>query len=370
MEQETQSLLDFSWDENVEAIMGNEVQPSEEGVLEQFQEIKLSVEEEDEKTQQKEEAPKKDAQPKQVELKVEKEPDFTPQEEGNNSIYYDVYKDLKDYGILKNVELNEDIKDLTADQLAQLYDEDYNLEVQKRLEEFANEDPELKDLIRFRMAGGSVRDFVSHAQTEPVVPEGDINDEEFQDNIIRYQLAREGWDADEIEDRLEHLTKNGKKESTAKKYASRLQEERDLERERLLEEQERRKFNQIQQENNFKNEVSAILQQNNEINGYKIANKEKQGIYDFITRRNIKVNENQAVTGFQKKLAETLQDNKKVVLLAKMLMNDFNFKDFEKQVETQVTKKVKSNLENRKGLKSTSFGSSTKSLNLSDIFGN
>lgn len=357
MNEQTNGLLGFDWDENVESVLSevqSEETPLNDGVT-MPEEVKLSVEEDnthEHEVTQKEEKPEQKVEPV-------------------NSIYTDVYKDLKDYGIIKNVEL-EDVGNLSAADLEEIYQKDYELEVEKRLKEWSStQDKDFQDFIRFKINGGNTRDFLNHvSSTEDYLPEGNIEDENFQDDIIRYQLAyREGWDAEEVEERLEQLTNNGKKANTAAKYYQRIEQEKELERERLLEEQERRKYQAIQQENEFKNNVSQVLQASSEINGYKIANKEKQGIYDFITKRSIRVNDTQAVTGFQKKLAEALQDNKKVVLLAKMLMNDFNFKDFEKQVETKVTKQVKSNLENRTGLKSnSSSGSSTNRLNLSSIF--
>lgn len=357
MNEQTNGLLGFDWDENVESVLSevqSEETPLSDGVT-MPEEVKLSVEEDN------------TPEPEVTQQEVEPEQKVEPV----NSIYTDVYKDLKDYGIIKNVEL-EDVGNLSAADLEEIYQKDYELEVEKRLKEWSStQDKDFQDFIRFKLNGGNTRDFLNHvSSTEDYLPEGNIEDENFQDDIIRYQLAyREGWDAEEVEERLEQLTNNGKKANTAAKYYQRIEQEKELERERLLEEQERRKYQAIQQENEFKNNVSQVLQASSDINGYKIANKEKQGIYDFITKRSIRVNDTQAVTGFQKKLAEALQDNKKVVLLAKMLMNDFNFKDFEKQVETKVTKQVKSNLENRTGLKSnSSSGSSTNRLNLSSIF--
>lgn len=356
MNEQTNGLLGFDWDENVESVLSevqSEETPLNEGVTVP-EEVKLSVEQEN-------------TPEPEVTQEVEPEQKVEPV----NSIYTDVYKDLKDYGIIKNVEL-EDVGNLTAADLEEIYQKDYELEVEKRIKEWSStQDKDFQDFVRFKLNGGNTRDFLNHvSSTEDYLPEGNIEDENFQDDIIRYQLSyREGWDAEEVEERLEQLTNNGKKAYTAAKYYQRIEQEKELERERLLEEQERKKYQAIQQENEFKNNVSQVLQASSDINGYKIANKEKQGIYDFITKRSIRVNDTQAVTGFQKKLAEALQDNKKVVLLAKMLMNDFNFKDFEKQVETKVTKQVKSNLENRTGLKSnSSSGSSTNRLNLSSIF--
>ena len=357
MNEQTNGLLGFDWDENVESVL-SEVQSEDTHLNEDVtvpEEVKLSVEQEN-------------TPEPEVTQEVEPEQKVEPV----NSIYTDVYKDLKDYGIIKNVEL-EDVGNLTAADLEEIYQKDYELEVEKRIKEWSStQDKDFQDFVRFKLNGGNTRDFLNHvSSTEDYLPEGNIEDENFQDDIIRYQLSyREGWDAEEVEERLEQLTNNGKKAYTAAKYYQRIEQEKELERERLLEEQERKKYQAIQQENEFKNNVSQVLQASSDINGYKIANKEKQGIYDFITKRSIRVNDTQAVTGFQKKLAEALQDNKKVVLLAKMLMNDFNFKDFEKQVETKVTKQVKSNLENRTGLKSnsSSSGSSTNRLNLSSIF--
>ena len=68
------------------------------------------------------------------------------------------------------------------------------------------------------------------------------------------------------------------------------------------------------------------------------------------------------------KLNKVFKEPSKLVLLAKILKSDFDFKDFKKKVETETTNKVKSNLENRKGLVKSSVGSSTDKINLAEIF--
>ena len=344
---ETNSLTNFNWDENINTseIFGEDSFGEPEEVTEEVEE---EVENEEVEEDISEEIKNKTLE---------------------TTIYDDVYKDLKDYGILKHVNIEED-EQLTPERLQELYEQDYDEEVNARINNWANNelDEEAKAFIKFKRSGGKTKDFLQVYSNTSDLPEGDIEDENFQDEIIRYQLRKEDYDHDEIEDVLETLTNNGKKKQRASRYYEKIEKQIEAEREELLNKQEEAKKQAILQEQSFRNGIKETLTSNKSINGFKIADKEKNQLFDFLTKKSIKVNNNYSVTPFQKKLSEVFQDTNKLVVLAKILNSDFDFKDFKKQVETETTRKVKSNLENRKGLVNSSVGSSTKGLNLSDIF--
>lgn len=364
MEKEN-SLLDFSWDEspNFESLMGGGeevVETTDEVVQEETTNTTEDVASEDSDV----EKPKTTKTPKETKVEEVKEDNTT------TTIYDDVYKDLKEYGVLKHVTIEDGVS-LDAEKLAELYEEDYEEEIKSRLNNWATKelDEDAQAFIKFKRAGGKTQDFLNlYSKNNSSYPQGDINDEDFQDEIIRYQLRQDEWDIDEIEDRLETLTNNGKKGAISKKYYERLEAQISKERDELVHRQEQAKRDAIIQEQSFKEGIKEVLDTNQEINGFKINNKEKTQLLSFLTSRSIKIGEDRAITGFQKKLAETFQDTNKLVLLAKLLSNDFDMSDFKKSVVTQETKRIKSNLENRKGLTNSSFGSSTTSVSLSDIF--
>lgn len=351
------SLDNFSWDDlniNMEDLVND---------------TESTVEEPTQPNQPSEIEPTKQQEEENLEEVDLNKTEETKKEEQVNetSIYDDVYKDLKDYGVLKHVNIEEN-ESLTPERLKELYEQDYESEVSQRLKNFADNElgDEGKKLIRFIQSGGKVSNFVSlYKDTE--IPEGNIEDENFQDDLIRYQLKKEEYDHDEIEDFIENLTNSGKKAIRAKRIFERLSAEKERQREKAIFEQEEAKKARIRENNAYRETIKNTLSENKEINGFKINDKEKNELYHFITNPNVPSGESYT-TGIMDKLNQVFKEPSKLVLLAKILKSDFDFKDFKKKVETETTNKVKSNLENRKGLVKSSVGSSTDKINLAEIF--
>lgn len=288
---------------------------------------------------------------------------------GHNSIYTDVYKDLKETGLFKHVEIEED-EDIDADRLFELQQEEYETEMQKRLENWAtNElDEDAKAFIKFKTQGGDTQEFFKAYSKGSELPTGDIEDENFQDEVIRFQLKEEGWDRDEIEDRINYLTDSGRKQKVAEKYNEKIKEKEEKNRQSIVKQAEQNKLLVKQQKEQFKNTLKDTLEEIEEINGFKIAKEEKAKLLNLLTKEDHKISETKSITGFQKQLAEVFQDSKKLILLAKLIETDFDMTDFEKKVRTKTTKQVKSNLEQRKSLRPNNSGSSLDGSSLADLF--
>jgi hypothetical protein len=374
VETQNNELLTFDWEGNetenffgvepeksevqkiVEEIKKNEPTPQDNKVTQKKSKEEVQGEEEDDFFEVEEKITKQD----------EAQEDAL-QEEGG--IYKDVYNDLKEHGIFKHVELEEG-EEIDADKLFELQEEEYETEVSERLKAWASEelDDDAKAFIKFKREGGNTADFFSVYKSSSDVPTGTIEDEDYQDEVIRYQLKQEGWDRDEIEDRLAYLTDNGKKEKVAEKYDVKIKQEEDKKKQTLLKQAEQQKLVSKEQEETFKSNVKETLESVDEVSGFKITLQDKQKILNFLTKKEHKISDTRAITGFQKKLAEVFQDTNKMVLLAKLVESDFDMSDFEKQVTTKKTKQVKSNLEQRKGMRPSNSGSSLKGSNLADLF--
>ena len=287
----------------------------------------------------------------------------------NPNFYTDVYKDLKESGIFKHVEIDED-EELDADRLYELQQEEIETEVGARLQSWANEDldEDAQAFIKFKLEGGDTSEFFKIYQNSSEFTLGDIEDEDYQDNLIRYQLKKEGWDKDEIEDRLEYLTETDKKAKFAEKYHDRLEKELKQEKQILQEQLERQKQQAKQQEEEFKNNIKDILTTNTTIRGLKISEKDKNTIFNFLTKKDQKVDGNVTVTGFQRKLSEVFKDPNKIVLLAKIVNDDFDFSSIEKSSVTKKTKEVKRNIENRQSMRPSGSGSSSGANSLASLF--
>ena len=292
----------------------------------------------------------------------------TPKDPTSASFYEDVYKDLKEAGIFKHAEL-EDGEELDADRLYELQQEEIEAEVSSRLDSWASEelDEDAKAFIKFKIQGGNTSDFFKTYQNTSEITPGDIEDEDYQDTLIRYQLNKEGWDKDEIEDRLEFLTESNKKAKFAERYHDRFMKEQAQEKQALTKQAEEQKTRAKQQEEQFRTSIKDILDSNKEINGIKFTDKDKGNLVNFLTKKE-KLEDGRVITGFQKKLSESFNDPKKIALLAKILNDDFDFSSFEKSAITKKTKEIKRNIEQRQSMRPSGSGSSSGANSLASLF--
>lgn len=378
---EENGLLSFDWENDTEDFFGIKEASGVPPVKTKEKEVE---ETDDEDTTTVESGDKTKPKGKTKEIEVEEDDSFFGDDEddnddsgsssnsgqGSGSIYNDVFKDFKEQGLFKHVEIQED-EELDADRLFELQNEEYEAEVATRLKAWATQDldDDAKAFIKFKTEGGSTEDFFNTYMKSLEVPSnGDIEDEDYQDEIIRYQLKEEGWDRDEIEDRLAYLTDQGRKQKVAEKYSEKLKEKDQKSKQALLKNAETQKTNLREQEEQYKNNIKSVLEETEEISGFKISKEDKSKILNFLTKKDQKISDTKSVTGFQKKMAEVFQDTNKMILLAKLVQSDFDMTDFEKQAKTKQTRKVKSNLEQRKSLRPNNSGSSLEGSSLAELF--
>ena len=370
-------LMDFNWDEGgADSFFGlNEFgdenkTPAQQATPAQADELEETEDTDKPESEDKTKSKKKDEEEKVSFFEEEADEDKSKEKTStaDGSIYEDVYKDLKEAGIFKHVEL-EDGEELDADRLYELQQEEIEAEVTSRLDAWASQelDEDAKAFIKFKIQGGDTSEFFKTYQSTSEITLGDIEDEDYQDNLIRYQLQKEGWDKDEIEDRLEFLTESNKKSKFVERYHDRLIKEQEKEKQALVKQAEEQKIKAKQQEEQFKVSIKDTLDTNKEINGIKFTDKDKNNLINFLTKKE-KLEDGRVITGFQKKLSESFNDPKKIALLAKILNDDFDFSSFEKSAITKKTKEIKRNIEQRQSMRPTGSGSSSGANSLASLF--
>ena len=370
-------LMDFNWDEGgADSFFGlNEFgdenkTPAQQATPAQADELEETEDTDKPESEDKTKSKKKDEEEKVSFFEEEADEDKSKEKTStaDGSIYEDVYKDLKEAGIFKHVEL-EDGEELDADRLYELQQEEIEAEVTSRLDAWASQelDEDAKAFIKFKIQGGDTLEFFKTYQSTSEITLGDIEDEDYQDSLIRYQLQKEGWDRDEIEDRLEFLTESNKKSKFAEKYHNRLVQEQEKEKQALVKQAEEQKARAKQQEEQFKTSIKETLDTNKEINGIKFSDKDKNELINFLTKKE-KLEDGRVVTGFQRKLSESFSDPKKIALLAKILNDDFDFSSFEKSAITKKTKEIKRNIEQRQSMRPSGSGSSSGANSLASLF--
>lgn len=362
------SLMDFNWDESgADSFFGLNEFGEESKPAEEEKTPKSVVQTTPPPATETIESDKEEVE-KQEDLSFFEEDKTKKESTTDNAFYEDVYKDLKEAGIFKHVEL-EDGEELDADRLYELQQEEIEAEVTSRLDAWASQelDEDAKAFIKFKIQGGDTSEFFKTYQNTSEITLGDIEDEDYQDNLIRYQLQKEGWDKDEIEDRLEFLTESNKKSKFAERYHDRLIKEQEKEKQALVKQAEEQKIRAKQQEEQFRASIKDTLDTNKEINGIKFTDKDKGNLINFLTKKE-KLEDGRVITGFQKKLSESFNDPKKIALLAKILNDDFDFSSFEKSAITKKTKEIKRNIEQRQSMRPTGSGSSSGANSLASLF--
>lgn len=369
---EQESLVDFDWEENIDFFgIENTGDESPETIsTEPEKESEEDVEEES--SEPNKNKPSEEDEPIDFfDTSEEEEPkgEGNPQDPQSTSLYTDLYKDLKETGVFKHIELEED-EDLTIERFLEIQEEEYEQEIESRLEKFVSEtlNEDARAMIKFIRDGGSTKEFFETYKEATGIPEGDLEDESYQDSIIRHQLEQEGWDNDEITDRIEFLTESGRKAKVAAKYEEKVQEDREQAKKDLIKKQEQAKKQAKLQEEEYKQSVQEALDSASNIKGITISDKDKPKLFEFLTKKNFKTPTGQNITGFQKNLAEVFKDKEKTVLLAKLLESDFDMSSIEKATTTKQTRKIKSNIETRKSLRPEGSGSSSSGRSLADFF--
>lgn len=286
------------------------------------------------------------------------------------SLFLDLYKDLKESGVFKHVELEEGVKDMSVDDFLELQRKEYEEEIKDRLVNWANEelDSDAKAFIKYKIDGGDTHDFFDTIKNYTDVGDGNIDDEEYQDKVIIHQLQTEGWSEEEIEERLEYLTDTNRKKSTAKRYNKKIIKDREAREQEMLEQAAENKKQAKEQEKVYKNEIKGVLDSASDIKGFKISKNEKNELFNLLTKKDYETKDGKQVTGFQKKFIDAVNDKEKLILLAKLLNSDFDMSGFEKKVKTEVTKKYRTNLEQRKSLRPSGSGSSSQGVHIAEFF--
>lgn len=368
VEETAEGLLDFNWEDTGGAGFFEQEEQVETPTAEEQEEEQEEAQEEAEEQEEEQETSFFEAEEEEGSEEEEQE---QPEGQGSSDDYvHNIYKDFKEKGLLKHYELEEG-EELDFDKLFELQQADYEQEVSDRLVHWAKEelDEDAQAFIKFKRQGGNTEDFFKTYSSSSEMPiGGDITQESYQDRVIRYQLKEEGWDTDEIEDRLQYLTENGKKAQVAKRYDAKIVEKDKANKEALIQQAQAQREAAAQQEQTFRDTVKEALDETTEVNGFKITQTDKTELYNFLTKKNNKISDTRSITGFQKKLGEVFQEPSKMLLLAKLIHTDFDMSQFEKATKTKTTKKIKSNLEQHRNLRPNKSGSSSTGSSLADLF--
>jgi len=387
-QQEQQSLTDFEWDEKADFFgINDQTEPedkTEKEEKEEKEENSDKTEEKDEKEpeytffedekeeEEKKEEKKEEGEEKEEEEEKEEKKQKEEEEESNaddKEFFTVLAEELKDKGIFSY----EDEDDIDEEKFFELQDQ----EVERRSEEklqalFQGLDEDAVAFIRYKEAGGNTADFFKVLQSSfDIKSIKNLSSEKDQETVVRFQLEKEKWSADEINDRIEWLKDKGNLETKAKQYFEKIVQDdhrarmEALEKEKLIVEQQKQT---IKKRND---NVKKAIKNSDVLDQFRLKDREKNDLYTYITNPTVKVGENRYYTQLQKDMTELYNDPEKLLLLSQIVKSDFNFDALRVNLNNKIIKETQSKLKDlnrqKKNLKNT-YTSKKGKGNLASFF--
>lgn len=359
------SLENFDWDKQVSEIdFFGENAP--EGMVIGTEENKPEVEnaptkigdeleEESKKQEEEEEDTLKDAFT-DIELQEEVSSEDAGEDTGEDSekessdkedSYKSLYTALKSNGVFEEDEENsEEPSEIDADFLLEKID----TTVEKRLEESIKNLPqELRNIIKFVHNGGDMNEILSqYSDTVTTLDNINLDDELDQERVLRIMLTEDGQDEEIINSQIEFYKESGKLKNISEKLYNKWKEEREEEINEGIKRQEQARRAAIENQKVFKAGISQYVSENKNIKGLSIGKDDIRTLPDYISTASIKLEDGRRMTPFYRDLFETMKDKEKLVILAKLVKNGFDFSDIKKDAVTKQTKEVKQDIQRQK----------------------
>ena len=359
--EETQNLTDFQWDDeieffgvkvdkaDVEDIKEEEKKTPEDKTDEKSDKDKKSEEEDKDKKSEKE------TETEETKFFEKTEDKEEPEEE--TEFFTTLAGELKENGVFQNVEIPED-EVIDQEKFIELQDTEVNARVEEALEGFMEElDDDGKAFLKFKKEGGKTEDFFKVVEKKSSLPTGDIEDESYQKKLVEYYSKV-----------YEGLEDGGKLKRYAERYETKLKKAVEAEEKEAIKRQEQLRKQQEETDKKFVETLKSTLEETDKIKDFPITKKDKKDLVNYLTKPAVKVGKNRFLTGFQADMQEVTKDYEKLILLAKIIKDDFDISDIEREVTTKKVKDLKDKLErNKKNPKIKGSGSSTKK-SLSDYF--
>lgn len=351
-EEKDQSLENFDWDDSGDffGIEGTGVEKDE--VKEVIKEVKKDddLEEEDDDKENEEGEEKEESF-------FEEESEEEEESERVEDFYKSQASKLKEKGIFQNVEIPED-EEISEEKFIEFQDQEIEARVDEALEGFFEElDEDAAAFLKFKKEGGDTASFFKVYSTSTGLPEGDLEDEKYQEKLSRYYYKNiEGLDDEDIDDKIEWLKDGGKLEKYAAKHDTKIKSLEKKSKEDLQKRAKEQQKAQVEKREKFVSTVQETLEDTDEVDNFKFPAKEKKQLLSFITKPSVKVGKNRYITGMQAKLQEVLKEPEKMIVLAKLLNNDFDVADVVATTTTKKTREVKRDVTRSKNQRPTKSG--------------
>lgn len=284
---------------------------------------------------------------------TEEEPEEEPEED--EYFYTNLASELKEKGVLENVEIPKD-KKLTEEEFFELQDTEIEVRVKETIEAFTEKmDEDGKAFMKHKVRGGSTKDFIETYYGSGIdYDKFDPEDAAQVDELNRFYVSTvEGLKGDDLEDRLQGLKDSGKAKAKATDWASKLQKIENKAKEDLAAKVEEDYNKKKENTKKFNESLIDALDKVSTVGGFTISKEDKKKLAPFMTKATVKVGKDQYVPPLQIKLAAILnpknkESREKLIVLAKLVENDFDISDLVPKIETTVIKRANKLLQRSK----------------------
>jgi hypothetical protein len=369
-EEDSNDTSFFGLDDEEEDDKPTKLTPEKEAEKQKAKAKAKVVKEEDEPEEGDDEEDDTEEDTTKVKKKV---PEAAKPEQDDAKFYSTLASEMKEKGILQNVELKED-EEITEEKFFELQDEEIENRVEETLQAFFEDlDEDAKEFIKFKKNGGKTEDFIMTLTASASIGEVDLENPADVKKVLTYYITKhEGiTEAEEVKDKLEWLKDSGKEKAYATKYLTAINTANEKARKEALKNAEDATKLKQEAAKKFSQELGSVLKSTEAVGIFAFTANDKKELNDYINSPSVKVGKNKYVPKFNQELgailkAETPETKQKLLIIAKLIKNNFDTKDLVQKVKTKVTNDAKSKLKEARegGVKASSSakGSEVRSL--------
>lgn len=281
---------------------------------------------------------------------------------------------LVDRGTL-NFELSED-DEVDEDSFLDMFEDEAQGRAEEIVEKMSkNLDDDGKRFLRHKINGGKTQDFLNVHTNSLDIDEFDEDDEKQVQKVLRHYITKvEGnTDEEEIQDRITGLKENGKQKIRAKKWFEIIKKKEEEAKDALIENTKKAAELNKNRKKAFADNIFTTLEKTDKVSSFTLSEADKKDLPAYMLKASVKLDSGEIITPFQVELSKILraatpEDTKKLLLLGKLFKSNFNVKDLEKEVKTQVTKRARAIINKQKQTPSmTSSGGTGGAKSLADL---
>lgn len=281
---------------------------------------------------------------------------------------------LKDKGLV-DYELEEGTE-MTPELAEEILEDSIDEKIKDRLTNLFGELPDVvKELNKFAMNGGDVDEFFNNmsgsSTTVGITADMDMSVDANKELVVKDQLKAAGYDDEDITTQIDFLKDSGKLDAMADKHFEKWKtQDEENKKAKFKAQEEKVKADKVSRRK-FKNELTTMIKETEEVNGIKLSKDDKKTLPSYMSDKTVKMSNGTYATQMETDLYLALRDKDKRILIAKLIKDDFSFENIKTEATTKVAKKVKEDIRRGKTITPKSATGSSQKNNkesLADFF--